>query len=64
MLSFRILLHVFQRQTSNIKNLSLNKKEHLDKLKRLIPKSYNFKNENKTTFGLIAQEVEKIYPSI
>ena len=49
---------------NNIKNLSDNKTEHLDKLKRLIPKSYNFKNENKLSFGLIAQEVEKIYPSI
>ena len=49
---------------SNIKNLSDNKTEHLDKLKRLIPKSYNFKDQKDTSFGLIAQEVEKIYPSM
>jgi hypothetical protein len=49
---------------SNVKNLSDNKREHLDKLKRLIPKSYNFKNKKDTSFGLIAQEVEKIYPSL
>ena len=49
---------------SNVKNLSDNKIEHLDKLKRLIPKSYNFKNKKDTSFGLIAQEVEKIYPSL
>ena len=49
---------------SNIKNLSDNKTEHLDKLKMLIPKSYNFKDKKDTSFGLIAQEVEKIYPSL
>ena len=49
---------------NNIKDLSNNKKEHLDKLRNLIPKSYNFKNQETTSFGLIAQEVEKIYPEI
>ena len=49
---------------TNIKDLSNNKKEHLDKLRNLIPKSYNFKNQETTSFGLIAQEVEKIYPEI
>jgi len=48
----------------NIKDLSINKKEHLDKIKNLIPKSYNFKNQESTSFGLIAQEVEKIYPEL
>lgn len=56
------------RQTSDIrlKNqiATLNKNEHLDKLQKLIPKSYKFKNDDKTTFGLIAQEVEKIYPNL
>ena len=49
---------------TNIKDLSNNKKEHLDKLRNLIPKSYNFKNQETTSFGLIAQEVEKIFPSL
>ena len=49
---------------TNIKDLSNNKKEHLDKLRNLIPKSYNFKNQETTSFGLIAQEVEKIYPEL
>lgn len=46
----------------NINNLSNNKNEHLDKIKKLIPKSYNLKDNNQHSFGLIAQEVEKIYP--
>ena len=49
---------------SNIKSLSDNKTEHLDKIKKLIPKSYNFKGQKDSSFGLIAQEVEKIYPSL
>lgn len=56
------------QQTSDIrfKNniITLNKNEHLDKLQKLIPKSYNFQNNSKTTFGFIAQEVEKIYPNL
>ena len=47
---------------NNINNLSLNEKEHLDKINKLIPKSYNLNSNNKYSFGLIAQEVEKIYP--
>lgn len=46
----------------NINNLANDKNEHLDKIKKLIPKSYNFKTDNQYSFGLIAQEVEKIYP--
>tara|TARA_B100000927_G_scaffold107622_1_gene86985 strand:- start:10 stop:492 length:483 start_codon:yes stop_codon:yes gene_type:complete len=42
----------------------LNKNEHLDNLNKLIPKSYKLKNDSKPTFGLIAQEVEKIYPNL
>ena len=49
---------------SNIKNLSLEKNHHLDNLKRLIPKSYNFKEQKNQSFGLIAQDVEKIYPQL
>ena len=48
----------------NIKFLSNEENKHLDNLKKLIPKSYNFENENKPSFGLIAQEVEKIYPNL
>ena len=47
-----------------IKNLSQEKKHHLDNLKRLIPKSYNFKEQKTQSFGLIAQDVEKIYPQL
>lgn len=49
---------------NNVKNLSVDKTEHLDKLRKLIPKSYNFKDQKQSSFGLIAQEVEKIYPSL
>ena len=35
---------------NNIKDLSINKKEHLDKLRNLIPKSYNFKNQETTSW--------------
>ena len=63
-----IITCVSLRQTSDIrlKNqiTALNKKEHLDKINKLIPKSYKFKNEDTPTFGLIAQEVEKIYPNL
>tara|TARA_B100000925_G_scaffold136903_1_gene102460 strand:+ start:179 stop:667 length:489 start_codon:yes stop_codon:yes gene_type:complete len=51
-----------ERLKKNINNLDKN--EHLDNIKKLIPKSYNFKNESDVTFGLIAQEVEKIYPNL
>lgn len=53
-----------ERLKNNIKSLSKEENKHLDKLKKLIPKSYNFVNHNKTSFGLIAQEVEKIYPNM
>ncbi len=33
-------------------------------MKKLIPKSYNFENDNKASFGLIAQEVEGIFPNL
>ncbi len=36
----------------------------LDKLNKLVPKSYNFKNDNIKHFGFIAQEVEKIFPNL
>ena len=44
---------------NNVKNLSNEENKHLDNLKKLIPKSYNFENDNKASFGLIAQEVEE-----
>ena len=63
-----IMKCVSLQQTSDIRlknNIApLNKKVHLDKLQKLIPKSYNFQNNNKTSFGFIAQEVEKIYPNL
>tara|TARA_Y200000002_G_scaffold373306_1_gene372176 strand:+ start:486 stop:926 length:441 start_codon:yes stop_codon:yes gene_type:complete len=49
---------------NNITDLSNDKNKHLDKLKELIPKSYNFENVSQSSFGLIAQEVEKIYPNL
>ena len=49
---------------NNVKNLSNEENKHLDNLKRLIPKSYNFENDNKASFGLIAQEVEGIFPNL
>ena len=36
----------------------------LDKLNKLVPKSYNFKNDNIKHFGFIAQEVEKEFPNL
>lgn len=49
---------------NNINSLSNNKKLHLDNMKKLIPKSYNFNENNDLSFGLIAQDVEKIYPNL
>ena len=49
---------------NNVKNLSNEENKHLDNLKKLIPKSYNFENDNKASFGLIAQEVEGIFPNL
>ena len=36
----------------------------LDNFNKLVPKSYNFKNDNIKHFGFIAQEVEKIFPNL
>jgi hypothetical protein len=47
---------------NNVENLSNEENKYLDNLKKLIPKSYNLKENNQYSFGLIAQEVEKIYP--
>ena len=49
---------------NNVKNLSNEENKHLDNLKKLIPKSYNFENDNKASFGLIAQEVEPTFPNL
>ena len=49
---------------NNVRNLSSNENKYLDNLKKLIPKSYNFENDNKPSFGLIAQEVESIFPNL
>lgn len=49
---------------NNVENLSNDENKHLDNLKKLIPKSYNFENDNKASFGLIAQEVEGIFPNL
>ena len=45
----------------NIEDLNDN---HLDKLDKLLPKSYNFKNDNVKHFGFIAQDVEKEFPNL
>ena len=38
--------------------------DDLVKLNKLVPKSYNFKNDNIKHFGFIAQEVEKEFPNL
>ncbi len=45
----------------DIENLTDN---HLDKLYRLVPKSYKFKNDGLEHFGFIAQDVEKEFPNL
>ena len=45
----------------NIEDLNDN---HLDKLDKLLPKSYNFKKDDIKHFGFIAQDVEKEFPSL
>jgi hypothetical protein len=52
-----------KRSKENIKNISQNEK---DKVLQLVPKTYNFiKDEKKDKrYGLIAQEVEEIYPEL
>ena len=49
------------RLKSNIEDLTDN---DLDKLKKVVPKSYNFKNDNGKHFGFIAQELEKQFPNL
>ena len=45
----------------DIENLADN---HLDKLDRLVPKSYKFKKDGLEHFGFIAQDVEKEFPNL
>jgi hypothetical protein len=51
------------RLKENVKGLT---EEELGKLAELEPKSYNFKNDEKkeNRYGFIAQDVEKLYPSM
>jgi hypothetical protein len=49
------------RLKKNIDDLNDN---HLDKLDKLLPKSYNFKKDDIKHFGFIAQDVEKEFPSL
>ena len=49
------------RLKNNIEELNDN---HLDRLNRLVPKSYGFKNDGLEHFGFIAQEVEKDFPNL
>jgi hypothetical protein len=49
------------RLKDNIEELNDN---HLDKLNKLVPKSYVFKNDGLNHFGFIAQEVEKVFPNL
>ena len=49
------------RLKDNIEELNDN---HLDKLNRLVPKSYVFKKDGLNHFGFIAQEVEKVFPNL
>tara|TARA_R110001592_G_scaffold5683_10_gene31210 strand:- start:1033 stop:1434 length:402 start_codon:yes stop_codon:yes gene_type:complete len=37
-------------------------KDDLDKLNKVVPKSYRFRNDNNKHFGFIAQDIEKIFP--
>ena len=49
------------RLKNNVEELNDN---HLDRLDRLVPKSYGFKNDGLEHFGFIAQEVEKDFPNL
>ena len=49
------------RLKSNICDLN---KDDLDKLNKVVPKSYKFKNDNEKHFGFIAQDVEKQFPHL
>jgi hypothetical protein len=50
-----------RRLKENIKNISENDK---DKVLQLVPKTYNMINEKQKRYGLIAQEVEELYPEL
>jgi hypothetical protein len=50
-----------RRLKENIKNIS---KTDKDKVLQLVPKTYNLINEKNKRFGLIAQEVEELYPEL
>jgi hypothetical protein len=51
-----------RRLKENIKNISQNDK---DKVLQLVPKTYNMiSDQNKKRYGLIAQEVEELYPEL
>jgi hypothetical protein len=47
------------RLKSNICDLN---NDDLDKLNKVVPKSYRFHNDNNKHFGFIAQDIEKIFP--
>ena len=49
------------RLKSNIEELT---DDDLDKLKKVVPKSYKFQNDHEKHFGFIAQEVEKQFPHL
>ena len=49
------------RLKSNIEDLT---DDDLDKLKKVVPKSYKFKNDGLEHFGFIAQDVEKEFPKL
>ena len=49
------------RIKSNIEQLT---SSDLDKLNKIIPKSYKFKGDDEKHFGFIAQDVEKEFPNL
>tara|TARA_B100001175_G_scaffold257904_1_gene226337 strand:+ start:255 stop:656 length:402 start_codon:yes stop_codon:yes gene_type:complete len=49
------------RLKSNICDLE---QDDLDKLDKVVPKSYRFMNDNNKHFGFIAQELEKQFPHL
>jgi hypothetical protein len=50
-----------RRLKENIENISQNDK---NKVLQLVPKTYNMINEKSKRYGLIAQEVEELYPEL
>jgi hypothetical protein len=50
-----------RRTKENIQNIS---KSDKDKVLQLVPKTYNLINEKNKRYGLIAQEVEELYPEL